>query len=160
MTDRPLLQARKHSERPHVLIVSDDPSLIDFLNEGLPLGGFWTTVISSGLQALEVFRLRQFDLVVVDAGLRSFQWLEFVRRLRGVSNRDTNQVARTGAPIVIVSETQMPLLSKDRELLGIDRELTAPLELDEVVVALHAVFDSWRARYPSLPLSDDPRREG
>ena len=35
MTERPLLAARKHSERPHVLIISDDVSLATFLNEGL-----------------------------------------------------------------------------------------------------------------------------
>ena len=62
---RPRLEARQSNERPHVLIVSDDPDLAEFLVEGLPLGGFWTSAIANGLQALEVFRLRQFDLIVV-----------------------------------------------------------------------------------------------
>ncbi len=81
MTDRPRKTAQRQFQRPHVLIVSDDPSLVEFLNEGLPLGGFWTSVIASGLQAIEVFRLRQFDLVLIDAGLTSFSAVELIRRL-------------------------------------------------------------------------------
>lgn len=159
MTDRPLATARKHSERPHVLIVSDDPSLAQFLNEGLPLGGFWTTVIASGLQALEVFRLRQFDIIVVDWELRSFNALELIRRLRGISSRSEATIARTTAPIVVISEHPADLAADDMERFEISRMLHAPLELNDLVPELHAVFEEWRERYPSLPMSDDPLRE-
>lgn len=159
MTDRPLLTARKHSERPHVLIVSDDPGLSKFLNEGLPLGGFWATVIASGLQALEVFRLRQFDLVVLDWDLQSFDALEFLRRLRGVSTRSATTRPRTTAPVVLISEDPAHLDENDRSLLDVSRMLHAPLDIDEVVRELHAVFEDWRQAFPDVPLSDDPLRE-
>jgi DNA-binding response OmpR family regulator len=159
MTDRPRLTARKHSERPHVLIVSDDPGLSGFLNNGLPLGGFWTTVIASGLQALEVFRLRQFDLVVLDWDLQSFDALEFLRRLRGVSTRSATARPRTVAPVVVISENPARLDEKDRSLLEVSRMLHAPLDIDEVVRELHAVFEDWRQAFPDVPLSDDPLRE-
>lgn len=159
MTERPRLQARKHSERPHVLIVSDDPSLVGFLNNGLPLGGFWTTVIASGLQALEVFRLRQFDIVVLDGELQSFDALEFLRRLRGVSSRSSATSPRTLAPVVLISERPVDLGRDDTSGLGVNRMLHAPLELEEIVQVLHAVFDEWRYSFPDVPLSDDPLRE-
>lgn len=158
MTDRPRLQARKHSERPHVLIVSDDPSLATFLNEGLPLGGFWTTVIASGLQALEIFRLRQFDLIVLDWELGSFGAHELLRRLRGVSSRSSATAARTTAPVVILSEMPAELPDEEIGALGVDRMLHAPLEIDDVVRELHAVFEEWRYAFPDIPLSDDPLR--
>ena len=158
MTDRPRIAARKHSERPHVLILTDDPSLANFLNEGLPLGGFWTTVIASGLQALEVFRLRQFDIIAVDWGLRSFDALELVRRLRGLSSRSDGGPARTSAPIVVISEQPVDLDASECDRLEINRLFFAPLELDDLVPELHAVFEAWRSRYPSIPLSDDPLR--
>lgn len=159
MTDKPLLNARKHSERPHVLIISDDASLATFLNEGLPLGGFWTTVIASGLQALEVFRLRQFDIIALDYKLRSFDAIELVRRLRGQSTRADLGSSRTTAPIVLISEEE---INVDPELitqLGISRLLSAPLELEELAPDLHQVFEDWQTAYPSIPLSDDPLRE-
>lgn len=159
MSERPRLAARKHSERPHVLIVSDDPSLATFLNEGLPLGGFWTTVIASGLQALEVFRLRQFEIVIVDWDLRSFNALELMRRLRGQSDRASAGGARTSAPFVVISEHPANIADHDRDLLDIGRVYAAPIELDDLVPELHQVFEDWRERYPSVPLSDSPLAE-
>ena len=158
MADRPLLQARKHSERPHVLIISDDASLTTFLSEGLPLGGFWTTVIASGLQALEIFRIRQFDLIVLDWELGSFSAHELLRRLRGISSRSNVSSPRTGAPVVAITEHPVDLPEDERLLLGINRMLHAPLELEEIVRELHAVFDEWRYAFPDVPLSDDPLR--
>lgn len=158
MSQKPLLQARKHSERPHVLIVSDDIDLATFLNEGLPLGGFWTTVISSGLQVLEVFRLRQFDLIIIDYSLRSFAADELIMRLRGTSARQNEQAPRTAAPVILISDEPMELSEAVRNSMGIVRTYHAPIELSEMVPDLHAAFDEWRTAYPTLPLSDDPSR--
>ena len=158
MTDRPLLQARKHSERPHVLIISDDASLTTFLSEGLPLGGFWTTVIASGLQALEIFRIRQFDLIVLDRELGSFSAQELLRRLRGRSDRSGASAPRTSAPVVLISEHPADLSVGEMSALGVNRMFHAPLELEEIVRELHAVFDEWRYAFPDVPLSDDPLR--
>lgn len=153
---RPRLDARKANERPHVLVVSDDPDLSEFLAEGLPLGGFWTSVIANGLQALEVFRLRQFDLIVIDSGLQGFDSGEFLRRLRGVSNLDQALTPRTTAPAVMIHATAEPAAG-DRQVderLGVAAELAAPLDLDEVVRVLHQVFETWRSTYPDTPLAD------
>lgn len=159
MTERPLLAARKHSERPHVLIISDDVSLATFLNEGLPMGGFWTTVIASGLQALEVFRLRQFDIIALDYELRSFDAIELVKRLRGLSSRAEQGTPRTTAPIVLISEAEITLDKDVMSQLGISRALSAPLDLDDLAPDLHRVYEAWREAHPSVPLSDDPSRE-
>lgn len=159
MTERPRLAARKHSERPHVLIISDDPSLATFLNEGLPLGGFWTTVIASGLQALEVFRLRQFEIVIIDWELHSFNAIELMRRLRGKSSRSMGSTSRTTAPFVVVSEHPADISDDEQRQLDISMVFSAPIELDELAPQLHAVFEEWRERYPTMPLSDSPLRE-
>ncbi len=158
MTLRPREEQRRRFERPHVLIISDDPSLSSFLGEGLPLGGFWASVIASGLQALEVFRLRQFDLVVIDWSLQSFGALELLRRLRGKSSRDASATPRTTAPVVLIGETPIELKASEQERLGVEAMLHAPLELDDVVRALHAVFDEWRAAHPDVPLADSSSR--
>ena len=154
MTERPRVAARKHLERPHVLIVSDDPSLASFLAEGLPLGGFWTTVIASGLQALEVFRLRQFDLIVLDWSLQSFAAYELLRRLRGQSSRDAGATPRTLAPAVLIADQPINLADNEARKLGVEARLHAPLELDEVARTLHGVFDTWRQAHPGIPLAD------
>lgn len=149
---RPRLEARRMNERPHVLVVSDDPDLASFLADGLPLGGFWVSVIASGLQALEVFRLRQFDIVAVDAAMQSFDALEFLQRLRGQSALASGDGPRTTAPAVLFGE--LPGQTIDQAALGIERVIQPPVELDEVVRQLHEVFAAWRQANPDVPLAD------
>lgn len=151
---RPRIEEQRQHERPHVLIISDDPSLATFLSEGLPLGGFWTSVIASGLQALEVFRLRQFDLVAIDAALQSFDAFELIRRLRGRSPRASGASPRTTAPFVVfgaIPAVDDPALERD---LGIAARFEPPVELEDIVPALHRVFAQWRADHPDTPLAD------
>lgn len=152
---RPRLDAQHRNERPHVLIVTDDESLGAFLTEGLPLGGFWTSIIASGLQALEVFNLRQFDLVVVDCGLQSFGAMEFLRRLRGKSSRDRSSQSRSGAPAILIGEEcERPSAEQTAEL-EIAAFLSPPLELGEIVRRLHLVFSEWRVNHPGTMLADE-----
>ena len=149
---RPRLDARRTNERPHVLIVSDDPDLSGFLGEGLPLGGFWVSIIASGLQALEVFRLRQFDLLAIDHDLQGFDAMELLRRLRGVSTLDGGREKRTSAPAVLfVNGTTAPT---GLDGLGVERVFHPPVDLDSVVRELHAVFATWRQDNPDAPLAD------
>ena len=92
-------------QRPHVLIVSDDPELAAFLGEGLVYAGFWTSAIASAVQALEVFRLRSFDVMVLDAALGGIGALELLMRLRGRSDRATS-AERTDIPILVIAASQ------------------------------------------------------
>jgi CheY-like chemotaxis protein len=150
MTERPLAAQRQQYQRPHVLIVSDDPELTSFLHEGLPLAGFWTSVIASGLQVMEVFRLRQFDLVVIDAGLTNFDWAELVRRLQGRSHRAVDQDRRTDAPIVIMADRELAFdPTMDIALVAV-----APVELEEFAVQLHGIFAAWQEANPYRELAD------
>lgn len=145
-------EQRRANIRPHVLIVSDDPSLVAFLGEGLTLAGFWTSVIASGLQTLEVFRLRRFDLIVIDAHLSGFDSLELIRRLRGTSDRTSGEGARSDAPIVLVAENEQV---DGAQSSGADQVLVAPLELEIVAQDLHRLFAIWREHHPDTPLADD-----
>lgn len=149
---RPRLEAQRTNERPHVLVVSDDPDLTAFLVEGLPLGGFWVSVVASGLQALEVFRLRQFDLVAIDTAMQSFDGLELLRRLRGISRLSSGNASRTTAPAVLFGD--IAFTSDELAQLGVERVITPPAELDEVVRQLHDVFAEWRQSNPDVPLAD------
>jgi len=154
MSERPRLEARQSHQRPHVLIICDDASLASFLNEGLPLGGFWTSVIASGLQAIEVFRLRQFDLILLDAGLTSFAAPELVRRLRGTSSRTSQGLVRTPAPIVLIAEPATALPHAELEKLDVVTQVVAPVELDDLVRDLHRIFAEWQESNPDVPLAD------
>jgi len=140
--------------RPHVLVVSDDPDLSAFLAEGLTYGGFWASVVASAIQVLEVFRLRGFDLVLVDGGLAGLGALELVRRLRGRGDRAAPGVARTDVPLWLVLD-RPDAMPDDALAAGADGVLIPPLDLDELAPRLHAIIAVWRAAHPDRLSADE-----
>ena len=141
-------------QRPHVLIVSDDRELTDFLGEGLVYAGFWTSTIASAMQTLEVFRLRSFDVMVLDAALGGIGALELLLRLRGRSDR-AGEAERTDIPILVIagSEAELDLLHDVRS--DADQVILAPIELEELAAELGTLVTSWRSAHPGRRWADE-----
>lgn len=142
---------RSATARPHVLILGDDQDLTTFLSEGLTIGGFWTSVIASGIQALEVFRLRTFDLVIVDATLKGLGALEVIRRLRLPGAEDA---PRTDIPILVIAADFDEIDPEEAVTAGANGLLLPPIELDDLVPALFRIVDDWRRAHPDRPWAD------
>lgn len=142
---------QRATERPHAVIVSDDPDLRDFLGQGLLMSGFWTSAIASGIQVLEVFRLRRFDLVLLDGGLRGLSAPDVLRRLRTAGPEGTPV---TDAPVVIVAPVSADHDAYNR--IGVDAILEPPYDLPDVAVRLHGIVHDWRIAHPGVPWSDAP----
>ncbi|MGH2560111.1 MAG: response regulator [Thermomicrobiales bacterium] len=150
-------QTRPHSsalERPHVLIVSDDQGLAEFLTEGLVYGGFWTSVVASGIQTLELFRLRSFDLILIDAALQGLSATDVIRRLR-FSSDASQDGPRTDVPILIIAAAEEEAPMEEMIDAGANGRLVAPLDLDHLVPKLHAVVAKWRREHPGRPFADE-----
>ena len=145
-------------QRPHILIVSNDRDLTDFLGEGLVYAGYWTSTIASAVQALEVFRLRTFDAVVLDAALGGVGALELLRRLRGRSDRATAG-GRTDIPILVIEGTSGEIEVSAALEAGADRVLAAPIELIDIAAALETAVTSWRMAHPERRWADDLAQE-
>jgi DNA-binding response OmpR family regulator len=141
-------------QRPHVLIVSDDPELTAFLGEGLVYAGFWTSAIASAVQALEVFRLRSFDVMVLDAALGGIGAIELLRRLRGRSDRAT-PTERTDIPILIIAASSDEFDFGLAERVGADGFILAPIELEQLAVDLGRAVMTWRALRPNRKWADE-----
>lgn len=142
-------------QRPHILIVSDDPDLDSFLAEGLVYEGFWTSSIASAFQTLEVFRLRSFDIVLLDAGLGGISAAELVRRLRGKSDRAPGP-GRMDAPIVLIAATEDEIRGEHGlEQAGVDAIVLAPIELAELSRLLNETVAAWRLAHPNRPWADE-----
>jgi two-component system KDP operon response regulator KdpE len=138
--------------RPHILIVTHDDELAEFLSEGLTLAGFWTSRIASEIQTLEVFRLRTFDLALVDAGLPGLGAHELLKRLR--SPRDRGAPA-TDLPIVIIvgNVAEIDALPVSRD--SVDDVVAPPVELGELAARLFGIVQRWRSANPGRPWADE-----
>ena len=141
-------------QRPHVLIVSDDRDLTEFLGEGLVYAGFWTSAIASALQVLEVLRLRSFDLMVLDATLGGIGSVELLRRLRGRSDR-ASAAERTDIPILVIAASNNELDAVAAQRAGADQVIQAPVELEDLAAEIGRSVSAWRAAHPGRRWADD-----
>ena len=127
-------------ERPHLAIVTDDLSLSHFLTEGLLYEGFWTSAIGSGLQFLEVLRLRSFDAVVLDAGIGDISAEEVIRRMRGTSDRVDAGSPRSVMPAIVVAGMPGEISLDAVTDAGGQLLLEPPLEIEEVGAILQRLL--------------------
>ncbi len=122
---------------PEILVISGDISLSHFLTEGLLPEGFWTSSVAGGFQALEVFRLRQFDLILLDATVGDIGPAELIRRLRsGSTDVGESDRPRTLAPIVVIAADQHELDSARIPETLISAIVLPPIEIDQLATAL------------------------
>lgn len=128
-------------ERPHLAIVTDDLSLSHFLTDGLVYEGFWTSAIGSGLQFLEVLRLRTFDAVILDAGLGDIAVAEVIRRMRGTSDRAADGAPRSEMPAMVIAGYPGEIDFPDIVDAGGQALLEPPLEIDLVARAVTNMLD-------------------
>lgn len=140
--------------RPHVLVVADDADLQAFLSEGLLYAGFWTSGVASAIQTLEVFRLRSFDLVLIDAALSGLGATELVCRLRGRSSRAAAGQPRTDVPILLVTDDPAAVDDEAAARVGVDGVLVAPLDLESIAPRLFGIVAAWRRAHPDRPWAD------
>lgn len=125
------------------------------------MGGFWTSTVASGIQVIEVFRLRTFDVVLLDLDVQGFGGAEILRRLRGratSSGRSPAQPPLTDAPVILISADRDKLDGGQARLLGADGLLVPPIELEDLIPYLFAVVDAWREAHPGRPYADQANR--
>ncbi len=140
------------TRRPHVVVISDDADLREFFVQGLLMAGFWTSAIASGIQVIDVFRMRRFDLILIDAAIRGLPAAEIIRRLRGRSDRGADPL--TDVPVVVVLPDRDPSGPVAFSGIDVDAFLEPPMELEDVALRLMAVVAAWRTAHPDEPWAD------
>ena len=123
----------------HVLVVDDEPKIVQLARDYLEHAGFSVTSASDGKEALTHFRTKSPDLIVLDLGLPTLDGLDVARAIRKTSN----------VPIVMLTGRGD---ESDRIAgleLGADDYITKPFSPKELVARVRAVLR--RAEVASLP---------
>ena len=97
-----------------ILVVDDDPSVVETLCGLLTDLGHEAIGVTSGPIALDRFRRASYDLVIVDLVMPQMNGLEVLRRLRTISH-DTRLIAITGKLLDVgdvLAAAGIPLVSK------------------------------------------------
>ncbi|MCC7384939.1 MAG: response regulator transcription factor [Deltaproteobacteria bacterium] len=139
-----------------ILIVEDDESILSGLMLNLEMEGYQVEVARNGLEALEMFTQRAFDLVLLDLmlpGLNGFEVLEGIRR------------RRSDVPVLFLSARdaqQEKIAALD---LGADDYVTKPFALPELLARIKAAlrrrrgdFGDGRIRFAEVEIDPRARR--
>src|SRR5438876_3081311 len=125
-----------------ILVVDDEPRIVQLVRDYLQHGGFAVLVASDGPTALRTARTGRPDLVVLDLGLPGQDGLDVARALR----RDGD------VPVIMLtarSEESDKLVGLE---LGADDYMTKPFSPKELVARVRAVL---RRAESAVPAADD-----
>ncbi len=116
-----------------ILIVDDDPTLVEMLTFVLTRGGYETVAATDGSRAIELLRTIPIDLVVLDVMLPDVDGYEICRRIRALP-----AVGQT--PILMLSaRTQVPHRLSGFES-GADDYVPKPADPKEILARVRALI--------------------
>ncbi len=142
MTALPVFGARPGAPGIRLLVVDDEPNIIELLCAALRFAGFTVGSAMTGASALRAAQENQPDLMLLDVMLPDMDGFEVVRRLR----------AGGDAPPVLFLTAREGTEDKVRGLtLGGDDYITKPFSLEEVIARIYAVLRRTTGASPGAP---------
>jgi two-component system OmpR family response regulator len=116
---------------PHILIVDDEPSIVDSLATILQYEGYDVAVAESGQSALEIARHVSFDLIILDVMLPDYSGLEVTRRIRSEGLQ---------VPVLFLTAKSHVMDRIAGLSVGGDDYVTKPFSILEVVARVKAIL--------------------
>lgn len=147
VTDRPF-----NTSQPLVLIIDDEPGILDFLSLGLGYEGFEVRRAADGVTGMQMALTERPNIIVLDLMLPGMDGFELCKRLRQVS----------GVPIIMLTARD-ELDDRIRGLdLGADDYLTKPFQFKELAARMRAVLRRHSKVREGTPrtMRGEPRRVG
>src|SRR6476469_8417278 len=114
-----------------LLVVEDEPGILELLTMSLRFAGFEVVAASNGVDALNRARETRPDLVVLDVMLPGMDGFEVARTLRSGGDR---------VPVVFLTAKDATEDKVQGLTLGGDDYITKPFSLEEVVARVRAVL--------------------
>ncbi len=150
-----MLDGMVPTSSPRLLVVDDEPNIVELLSASLRYAGFDVSSARSGREAVERIRDVRPDLVVLDVLMPGVDGFSVLRQLRG-----------NGVDIPVLFLTAKDA-HEDRIAgltLGADDYVTKPFSLAEVIARIHAILRragngngqrSGRLSFADIELDDD-----
>jgi len=130
MSESVAFAARRQPEA-RLLVVEDEPNILELLSASLRLAGFEVATATGGLEALQAAQRHRPDLVVLDVMLPDLDGFEVARRVRGAGLR---------TPVLFLTARDATEDKVKGLTLGGDDYVTKPFSLEEVIARIRAVL--------------------
>lgn len=118
------------ADRPHILVVDDDPDVRAVLRSGLEVEGFAVVEASDEIELMHGLAAYPVKLITLDLGLGSQDGLELARKVRAARN----------VPIIMITARSMPIDRVTGLEHGADDYVTKPFHIKEVVHRVRSVL--------------------
>jgi two-component system, OmpR family, response regulator RegX3 len=115
---------------PKILVVEDEPSLVDALEFALVAEGFEVVHSGDGREALALFERERPDLVLLDVMLPGLSGTEVCRQIRATS----------AAPVIMLTARDAEVDKVVGLELGADDYVTKPFSVRELTARIRAVL--------------------
>jgi two-component system response regulator AdeR len=116
-----------------VLVVEDDPALIELLRLLLEREGLEVAIAQDGLEALDFLRAERWDLVLLDLHLPKLEGLDVLWEMR-------NDTQLASLPVVIISVDDSPHTMLQGWRLGVDSYFLKPFDPDELLRVVRRIL--------------------
>jgi two-component system OmpR family response regulator len=130
-----------------LLVVDDEPNIVELLSASLRYAGFEVDTASSGPEAVRIARSVNPDLLVLDVMMPGMDGFDVVQRLRAEGVR---------VPVLFLTARDSTEDKISGLTLGGDDYVTKPFSLEEVIARIRAIlrrFDVERANSPNSRLA-------
>jgi two-component system OmpR family response regulator len=122
---------KKSDIPPRILVVDDEPSIVDAVATTLRYEGFDVDEARNGRQGLALAQEQPFDLIILDVMLPDIDGLEITRRLRQDGVR---------VPVLFLTAKDAVEDKVNGLTVGGDDYVTKPFSLAEVVARVRAIL--------------------
>jgi two-component system, OmpR family, KDP operon response regulator KdpE len=116
------------ADRPHILVVDDEPQITRVLRTSLSAQGYDIRVANSGEMALEIMKDWQPSLIITDLSMPSIDGVQLCRSVRAVSQ----------VPIVVLSVRDKEQQKVEALDAGADDYVTKPFGMNELLARVRA----------------------
>ncbi|MBH0159228.1 response regulator transcription factor [Fictibacillus sp. 26RED30] len=114
----------------HILIVDDDKNILELLHYHLSEAGYQVSQAKDGIEALEILRLKRFDLAVVDVMMPFMDGYSLTKEIR--ENYDI--------PVILLTSKNQIEDKEQGYLSGTDDYLVKPFEARELLFRIKALL--------------------
>jgi len=151
------------SEVYRVLVVDDEPLVLEIIQDLLTLRGYGVTALEHGEKALDLVDVEAFDLVLTDLGMPEVDGWMVARKVKAKSPK---------TPVILLTGWGDLVDDSDLSEKGVDVVLTKPIDLQRLVEEVESLlripslrddkrqYQRFRSKEPSfvvLAAADDPK---
>ena len=116
------------ADRPHILVVDDEPQITRVLRTSLSAQGYDIRVANSGEMALEIMKDWSPSMIITDLSMPSIDGVELCRTVRAVSQ----------VPILVLSVRDKERQKVEALDAGADDYVTKPFGMNELLARVRA----------------------